>query len=386
MGFGTGVREAFALQPGIDFLNNGSFGATPRIVRDAQRRWQDALERQPVSFFVDTLDGALDAALSRLAPLVGASPTDLVFVDNATTGIQAFLSSARWGPGDRVAVTSHGYGAVRQALRHARDRVGVEIVEIPIPFPISGPGAVVDAIRAGWVDGTRALIVDAVTSPTGLVLPVADIAAFAAARGATVVVDGAHAPLHLPVDLASLGAVGVAGWVGNLHKWAFAPKGAALLWCPPERQSALHPAVISHGYGAGFRAEFHWLGTRDPSAWLAAPDGLAFAEALGVARIRAWNADLREEAAERLAARWGTARPAPPAMLGAMCTLALPFHADGTPEVAVSLRRALWERHRIEVPIIPFGGRCWVRISAQVFNTRDDYQRLAEVVGPSGIA
>jgi isopenicillin-N epimerase len=386
MGFGTGVREAFALQPGIDFLNNGSFGATPRIVREAQRRWQDALERQPVSFFVDALDGALDAALARLAPLVGAPAADLVFVDNATTGIQAFLGSARLGPGDRVAVTSHGYGAVRQALRHERDRVGVEIVEIVVPFPISGPGEVLDAIRAGWVEGTRWFVIDAVTSPTGLVLPVVEIAAFAAARGATVVVDGAHAPLHLPVDLAALAATGAAGWVGNLHKWAFAPKGAALLWCPPERQAALHPAVISHGYGAGFRAEFHWLGTRDPSAWLAAPDGLDFAEALGVARIRSWNADLREEAAELLAGRWGTARPAPKEMLGAMCTLELPFHAEGTPAVAMALRRTLWERHRIEVPVIPFGGRCWIRISAQIFNARDDYQRLAEVVRPSGIA
>lgn len=381
--FGHELTSDFALQPGIDFLNNGSFGATPRIVLAAQDRLRERLEAQPVSFFVDDLDSLLADALAALAPLLGAPADQLAFVDNATTGMQVLIEAAPLGPGDVVVTTSHVYGAVRNILRHVAGRAGARVVEIPVPFPSAGPSEVVDAVRDGWPDGAKLAIFDHITSPTGLVLPVRELVDLAKARGAHVLVDGAHVPGHLHVDLSTLGAD---GWVGNLHKWLFAPKSAAVLHCPPAHQGRLHASVISHGYGTGMRGELHWLGTRDPTPLLASVDGLRYAESLGIEAMRTYQRELREEAASRLTAAWGTRRPAPASMLGALATLELPFHADGTQEVAGALRRRLWREHRIEVPIVPFGGRCWLRISAQVFNDLSDYERLASVVSAEGIA
>ncbi len=380
--FGHDLTNDFALMPGIDFLNNGSFGATPRVVTAAQDRLRERLEAQPVAFFVDELDGLLDAALERIAPLVGAPPDTLAFVDNATAGMMVLLESAPLAAGDVVLLTDHVYGAVRHAAHHVARRAGATVVEVAVPFPLDDPAQVVEAVRRAWPDRVKLAVFDHITSPTGLLLPIRELVELAHANGARVVVDGAHVPGHVGVDLASLGAD---GWVGNLHKWLFAPKSAAILHVPRQHQAGLHASVVSHGYGGGMRAELHWLGTRDPSALLAAPAGLAYAESLGIEQINAWQRTLREEAATLLTDAWGTRRPAPASMLGALATLELPFHADGTPLVANSLRRRLWQEHRIEVPIIPFGGRCWLRISAHVFNQLSDFERLASVVTRDGI-
>jgi isopenicillin-N epimerase len=381
-GFGREIRHEFALAPEMAFLNNGSFGATPRRVLAAQDALRAELEAQPVRFLVDELPARLERAVGRLAPLLGADASELAFVDNATTGVAAVLSSFPLRPGDVIALTDHGYAAVKYMAMHAASRAGARVVEIPVPFPLSSPDEVVDAVERGWPGRTVLAVFDAITSPTGVVFPVDRLVAIARSRGASVLVDGAHTPGHVPVDLPAIGAD---WWVGNLHKWLYAPKSAALLYAREDRQEALHPPVISHGYGKGLQAEFHWLGTRDPTPWLAAVAGLAFAEELGIERIQGWNHGLRAQAVELLTKTWGTRATAPPAMLGGMATLELPFRLEGTLEAAQAVHRALWERHRIEIPVFPWGGRGWTRISAQVFNEIGDYERLAAAIGETGV-
>lgn len=379
--FGHALRPLWRLDPTVTFLNHGSFGACPRAVLEQQRRWRDRLEEQPVRFMQRVLPAALREAASVLAAFLGARSEDLAFVENATSGVNAVLRSLELASGDEVLTTSHVYPAVRNAIREIGRRSGAVLVEAPVPFPLSTPGEVVDAISAALSPRTRLLVIDAVTSPTGVVLPVAEIAARCRGTGVRLLVDAAHAPGMIPLDLPALGA----DWVtGNAHKWLFAPKGAAFLWARAEAQAGLHPLVISHGLDQGFTAEFDWVGTRDPSAWLSVPDGLAFWQALGGPGLRARNRALADQAAELLAAAWKTEIGAPAAMRGALAAVALPPGLQGPGAAdrahAVAVHDRLWEEHRIEMPVMAFAGRLWARISAQAYNDLADYRKLAEAV------
>ena len=371
-------RSAFALDPDVCFLNNGSFGATPRAVLAAQDRWRSALESQPVAFLVDRLPNLLEAALEVLAPPLGASPGEVAFVPNATTGMEALLRSLRLGPNDVLAVTDQGYNAVQELGNALTEQTGCRLAIVPVPFPLTGPDEVLDAVARGWPPGTTVAVFDHVTSPTGLVFPAAQLVQLAHERGALAFVDGAHVPGQVPVHLGDLGAD---GWVGNLHKWQYAPKSAALV----HSRRPLLPPVTSHNWKLGLHAAFHWPGTFDPTPWLAAADARRWAEAIGIDAIQAWTRALRAEAVALLCAAWNVAPPAPDAMLGAMATLPLPFHVEGSREAAAALRREIWERHRIEVAVVPIAGRCWVRISAQIFNRIEDYARLASVMDRTGL-
>jgi isopenicillin-N epimerase len=372
--FGPGMRERFLLEPDMAFLNHGSFGATPKEVMAVQSDLRQRLESQPVRFMWRELPQRLPEAASTLARFVGAEPADLVFVENATAGCNAVLGSLHLRPGDEVLVTDHIYPAVRNTLRHVCAKSGALLVEAVLPFPVGGPAEVLDAVIARITACTRLVVLDLITSPTATILPVAEIARAARAAGAQVLVDAAHAPGHVDFDVTALGA----DWVtGNAHKWLFAPKGAAFLWADPKAQDDLHPTVISHGYGKGFQAEFAWTGTRDPSAWLAVPAAIDFYRRIGDRAIRTHNHDLARRAAELLLERFGTVAASPPAMRGAMATIALPTSLQGDIDTAKALNVRLWERHRIEVPIFAFAGRLWVRISAQVYNEMSEYEQLA---------
>ena len=295
----SAMRAEWALDPGFVTVNHGAYGATPRAVLAAQAAIQASMEAQPNRFMRAELPGALRGAAAGLAGFLGARGEDLVFVTNATEACNAVLRSALLTPGDEVLVLTHGYGAVRNTVRHVAARAGARMTEAVIPYPRPADEAVLAALNAALTPRTRLAVLDHVTSPSALVLPLAAMIARCHAAGVKVLVDGAHAPGMLPLDLPALGAE---WYVGNCHKWLCAPKGAGFLWARPDAQAGLHPAVISHGLDTGFTAEFDWTGTRDFSAYLAVPAALEFWTRLGgtaqMARCRA----LVAEAAAGLAA------------------------------------------------------------------------------------
>ncbi|MEQ1503187.1 MAG: aminotransferase class V-fold PLP-dependent enzyme [Myxococcota bacterium] len=376
MVFGAEVRDLFALRQDVTFLNHGSFGATPRMVLEAQRRLIDELESQPLAF-MRSVPVRIRRVAARVASFLRADPQDVVFVDNASTGVTAVLRSLSLREGDVLFTTDHAYGAVRRALDRVAARTGARVVAAPVPFPIGSPREVIDAVERTMPDDTKLAVFDGITSITGLVFPVEALVGLCRARGIPVLIDAAHVPGHLPVDL---GALEADYWVGNCHKWLFAPKGCAVLHVRRDRHEQLDPVVFSHGVGTGLSSAFDWLGTRDPSPWLAMDAALDFVDQFGADRIRAHNVLLRESEAELLCGRFGLTPPAPSSMLGALQTLPVPFPTDGTQATADAINRHLWETHRVEVMFAPFRGRVWMRIAAQIYNRPEDYERLGDLL------
>lgn len=375
--FGRAIRPRFSLEPGIAFLNHGSFGTVPRDVQAVANQWRERLEANPDNFIRHVLPGALREAAARLAPFIGARAEDVVFVDNATAGVNAVLRSLEIKPGDEILITDHAYGAVLNAVRYAAARAGATAVEAAVPMPAPSEEAIFAAITQRFTARTRLLVIDHITSATAMIFPVERLTAFARQHGVRVLIDGAHAPGHLPLDVPALGG----DWyVGNCHKWLFAPRGCALLWVRADAQALIKPLSISHGYGKGFLDEFDWTGTRDPAPYLSAPAGLDFLNGLGAARVYAHNRGLALSAGQRIAQRWGEPMNAPPELLGAMACIRLPPRwqkfGPATRDTARRLLSLILERHRMLVAIMPFGGVLWARISAQVYNEPSDYDAL----------
>jgi isopenicillin-N epimerase len=370
------LRAEWGLDPAVDYLNHGSFGATPRSVLAVQTALREEMERGPVQFLARELPARLDAVRARLAAFLDADASGLVLVPNATHGVQGALDAIAWQPGDEVVHCDHGYGAVKQALCRLNHRYDVRQVQAIVPFPIERPEQVVEAFAAAIGPRTKLVIVDHITSATALVLPAAELVALCRARGVPVLVDGAHAPGLLPLSIAQLDPD---FYTGNLHKWVCAPKGAAVLWVHPSWRERAHPAVTSHGYGLGPAAEFEWTGTFDPTAWLAVPAAIDKLEGFGLAAMRASNHGLAQEGRERLAHALGTRLPHPdnPAWYGPMAAVQVPW-ARGEDGPALTAR--LHAEHRIEVPFTRYDSRCFVRISAQLYNHAGQYQRLADIL------
>ncbi|MBL8722024.1 MAG: aminotransferase class V-fold PLP-dependent enzyme [Myxococcales bacterium] len=381
----------FQLDPTVTFLNHGSFGATPIAVLVAQRAWQDRLEAEPVRFFLRELPPALAEVRARLGAFVGADPDDLALVTNASTGVSTVLRSLEFAPGDELLTTDHEYNACKNALDFVATRSGARVVVVEIPFPIADASEVTERLLRAVTPRTRLALVDHVTSQTGLVFPIAEIVRALEARGVDTLVDGAHAPGMVPLDLRALGA---AYYTGNCHKWLCTPKGAALLHVRRDRQEGIRPLVISHGANAPldgrtrFRAEFDWCGTCDPSAWLTIPAAIDHLAALvpgGFSAVMRRNHALALEARDLLCAALGVEAPAPDDMIGALAAIPLP-DGEGVyapPLYLDALQERLWVEHRIEVPIIPWPRppKRLVRVSAQLHNTRADYEKLATALG-----
>jgi isopenicillin-N epimerase len=370
----------FCLDPAIDYLNHGCFGARPRAVSVAQGRYREAFERHPIQW-LDPKDGrdVLAEAKATVGAFLGMEPDGFGFVSNATGGVNAVLRSLPLGPGDELLTTTHVYPAVRQTLRFLLEQRGAAFRELELPLPLSGDDAIVDAVIGGLSPKTRLVIVDHVTSPTAIVFPVQRIAAECAARGVDVLVDGAHAPGMLPLDVASIGA---AYYAGNLHKWVCAPVGAAFIRVRPDRRQGIHPNTISHYLDEGFAAEFGWQGTMDITPWLCAADAIEYFERWGWDRVRAHNHALAVWAGAMLARRWNVTPivPADGAMLGSMATVALPASLRAKYGDPIALQNLLYTTHRFELPVVDWGDAWWVRMSAQVYNRPEQYERLAEVV------
>lgn len=375
---GKAIRDRFLLEPDFLTVNHGSFGAMPVPVRDAQDDWRRRLEAQPTRFMAVELPPRLRQAAARLAAFLVAEAQDLGFVDNATTGCNAVLRSLRLQPGDEILVLDHGYGAVRNTVRHVTGRAGATMVEAIIPFPQPSADAIVEAVSAKLGAKTRLVVLDHITSPSALVLPLERLVPLCQQAGAKVLVDGAHGPGMVPLNLTALNA----DWyTGNGHKWLCAPKGCAFLWARRDRQDDLHPVTISHGYGTGFLGEFDWAGTRDPSAYLAIDAAIDFHEELGGPALRQRNAALAAEGGMLLAQALGSELGAPPELQGSMALVRLPLKASGTPTMdqARALRRRLIAEERTDVIVNAIGGAYWLRLSAAAYNEREDYVRLAEI-------
>jgi isopenicillin-N epimerase len=384
----SSLASLWKLDPGVTFLNHGSFGACPTSVLQGQQALRERMEREPVLFLHRQLEGELDRARVALGAFVHADPDDLAFVPNATTGVNTVLRSLELEPGDELLTTDHVYGACYNALNWVAERAGARVVVARVPFPLSGEDDVLGPVLAQVTAKTRLLLIDHVTSPTALVFPVARLVAALAARGIDTLVDGAHAPGMLPLDIAAIGA---AYYAANCHKWLCAPKGAAFLHVRRDRQSIVRPLVISHGATSSradrsrFRLEFDWTGTDDPTAYLSVPAAIDFLRRLfpgGLAELYARNHELVLQARDRLCDALRIRPPAPDDMIGAMVSLPLPDFTvplDAAQPWRDPLQSALLERHRIEVPISawPSWPRRSVRITAQAYNTLAHYEKLA---------
>jgi isopenicillin-N epimerase len=387
--FGRSLLPEFPLDPSITYLNHGTVGVTPRRVLAVQQAIRDEIERQPSRFLLRELTApATSVGLPRagkprlreaadiVARFLGAAGQDLVFVDNITTGANAVLRSFPFEAGDEILVTDLGYGGVTRAARFAAREKGASVRTVTMPWPPT-PETYADAIDAAVGSRTRLAIVDHITAESALVLPLADIAARLRARGVAIMADGAHAPGAIPLRIDELG---VDWYVANLHKWMWVPRSSGILWAPPERQGALHPAVISWGLDEGFTTTFDMPGTRDPSPHLAAPAAVDLFLTWGLEDIERYRRELAWEAALHVSRRWNTAFETPAAMIGTMVTVTLPARLGSTPEEARQLRDALLFEDGIEIPVHAYRDRLRARISAQVYNDMEDIERLAAAV------
>lgn len=374
------MRDAFLLEPGLVFLNHGSFGACPREVLAVQRDWQDTMERNPVAFLGRRSAALLREAREVLGGFVGARADDLVFVPNATTAVNTVARSLVLRPGDEVLATDHEYGACDATWQRLCAATGAVYRRVPIPLPFDRR-CFVDTLLAQAGPRTRVVFASHVTSTTALVLPVAELCAAARQRGLLTVIDGAHAPGQVDVDLAALGAD---FYAANLHKWVCAPKGAGFLHARPEHHAALHAAVTSWGdaEGSGGHSGFdaylgtqtlerrlQWQGTRDITPWLAVPAALDF-HRRHLAPVREQSHALGAALLQRVVARSGLP-PIAPAEDHALM-FPLPVHT-ADPE---ALRRRLFDVHRIEVPVTTHAGRSFVRVSVAGYTTEDDLRAL----------
>ena len=374
------VRALWGLDYSQLIVNHGSYGATPLEVLAAQTEWRRRMEAAPTAFMARTLPDAIRAAAAAVGTAIGARGEDIALVDNATAAVNAVLSSLTFAPGDEILVHSHVYGAVLKTARHICTRTGAVLTTAELPFPGSTAAGLVAAFANALTPRTRLVIVDHVTSPSALVLPLAEIVAVCRAAGVLVLVDGAHGPGQVPVDLSTLGAD---YYVGNGHKWWMGAKGAGFLWAAPERQADLHPTIISHGYGSGFLAEFDWTGTRDWTAALVLPDAIAFHARLGGPALMAANAALARAAAQKLATRFGTRLAAPTELHAAMTLVALPFSGPATDKRALDLR-AIFLDLGCDIPVMEVSGTLWLRLSAQAYNLPSDFDRLGDLVDMVG--
>ena len=375
----TSMRDLFLLRPGVVYLNHASFGACPRPVFERYQALHRELEAEPVEFLGRRFAELMRSARGALAAFVGAGPDDLAFVPNATTGLNAVARSLRLEPGDEVLATDHEYGALDRTWTFVCERGGARYVRRPLPLPIASAQEIVDAVWSGVSDRTRVLFLSHVTSTTAIILPVKELIRRARERGILTVIDGAHAPGQVALDLRALGAD---FYAGNCHKWMNAPKGSAFLFARPAAQSLLEPLVVSWGWRSDrpgpsrFVDEHEWQGTRDVAAYLAVPAAIEFMREHDWPEVQRACHDLVRAARDRLNAITGLAplTPADAGWLGQMATVALP------PCDHEALQRRLFDEFKIEIPTFSWNGGSYLRVSIQAYNEEADVDALVSAL------
>ena len=384
------LARHWPLDPDVVFLNHGAFGACPTAVLDAQEAFRQQLESEPLRFIMREYEPLLDRSRNALAGFVGADPANLVFVSNATTGVNSVLRSLSFQPGDELLTTSHAYNACCNALKFVAERAGAKVVVAPIPFPLNSSEQIVEAILGQVTVRTKLVLLDHVTSPTGLIFPLRLLLEALSSHGIDTLIDGAHAPGMLPLNLETLGAT---YYTGNCHKWMCAPKGAGFLYVQPDRQAQIRPLTISHGANSPrtdrskFQVEFDWVGTQDPTAYLCVKTAIQHLDSLvgdGWTEVRQHNHELVLQARQLLCEALGQSAPCPDEMVGAIAAIPLP-KAFGKPTAGAAidpLQDWLWNEFQIEVPIIPWVNpdQKLIRVSAQLYNDIGQYKYLAQAL------
>jgi isopenicillin-N epimerase len=378
----SSIASQWTLDPGVAYLNHGSFGPSPDVVRRARERYSEELEREPMDFLVRRMEPRLDQALKVLGRFVGASPGRLAFVPNATCGMNVALATVELKPGDEVLFTDQEYGSVVRAWGGKCAAVGVRTVLAQLPSPPESPESIVDAIFARVTPATRVIVVSHVTSQTATVVPVREICRVARARGIAVCIDGPHALAMQDLKLDELDAD---FYCASGHKWLAAPFGSGFLYVAPRWQGRLKPAVTSWGRSLTGRPErwqdeLHWFGTYDPAPYLAMVDSIAFLEQFGLQKFRDQTHALAHYARTQLIEQFG-AEPLTPDTIewyGSMVTVRLPgVDLINSPRGEMHpLQKYLWVRHRIEVPIVQWKNRVHLRVSCHLYNSTDDVHRL----------
>ncbi len=393
-----GPESPWRFEPGLTYLTHGTFGATPVPILEAQRALVDELEASPVRVLDREFEARRDAARIEVARFLGADPEGVVVVPNATTGVSTVLRSLRIRPGDELLTTDHEYNAVLNAIALAAEDAKARVVRARIPLPIRHPEEVVEALISAVTPRTRLAVVSHVTSPTGVVFPIETIVRELDRLGVDTLVDAAHAPGQVPVDVDALGA---AYWTANGHKWLCGPKVSGVLAVRADRRRGIRPLVTSHGWNDqredrhGLWRAFDWQGTSDPTAFLALPLAIRLVGSLdagGWPGLMAANRELALEARRRLEAAFGVDAVAPESMVGAMPTVRVPGIASD--DEALALTRALHDDERIEVPFPSWpvrGARdrvtdapshVLIRVSIQRYNDASDIERLVEALSP----
>lgn len=385
--------EHWVLDADYDFLNHGSFGACPRVVLEAQRVIRDRMEAHPMRFMMDELEPLLDTARVALGKVVGAKGEDLVFVPNITHGVNTVLRSLELKPGDELLTTSHAYNACRMVLEFVAERSGAKVVVAEIPFPIEGPEVVIDAIESCVTERTVLALIDHITSPSALVFPIEEIVRRLQGRGVDVLVDGAHGPGMVELDIEKIGA---AYYTANCHKWLCTPKGCGFLHVRKDKQEGVRPLCISHGANnprvnrKRMLLEFDWPGTIDPSPYIVLPDAIRFLMGLypeGLEGLMSRNHQLCVRAVKHLAGLLEVDLPAPESMLGSIASVRIPDEKqmpDAREMVSLSvvspLQRRLYERHKIQTVLnyFPAAPVRYLRVAAQAYNTLEQFERLGE--------
>jgi len=373
------LRDLFLLRQDVVFLNHGSFGACPRPVFAAYQAWQLELERQPIEFLDRRFASLMQEARSTLGAFVGATADDLVYVPNATTGVNIVARSLPLEPGDEVLTTDHEYGAMDRTWRFVCGKRGARYIRQPVPLPVNAVEEVVEAIWAGVTPRTRVLFVSHITSPTAIILPVAELVRRARESGIITVIDGAHAPGQIPLNLEELG---VDFYTGNCHKWMMTPKGSAFLYARRDVQPLLEPLVISWGWEpeqpgpSPFIDQQEYQGTKDIAAYLAVPAAIRFMHEHDWPRVQQACHELVRYGRQAITALTGLPplTPDSPTWFAQMAAFPLP-PGDGR-----ALKKRLYDEFAIEVPIISWNDRRLVRICIQGYNTQDDVDRLVEAL------
>ncbi|MBD2438459.1 aminotransferase class V-fold PLP-dependent enzyme [Nostoc sp. FACHB-110] len=382
----SSYQELWSLDSNVVFLNHGSFGACPKAVLAVQQNLRSQLEQDPVNFFGRKWEPLIDNARSKLAAFINADVQDLVFVPNATTGVNSVLRSLHFAPDDEILTTNHEYNACRNALNFIASRTGARVVVAQVPFPIESPQQVIAAVISKVSPKTRLALLDHVTSQTGLIFPIQQLVQELQARDVETLVDGAHAPGMVDLNMPEIGAT---YYTGNCHKWVSAPKGAAFLYVRRDKHSQIHPLTISHGANSPrtdksrFQLEFDWIGSDDPTAYMCVPEAIAFMGSLlpgGWTELRQRNHQLVLEGRKILCEALNIQSPCPEEMIGSMAVVPMPASLERYSYIA--LHDELFDNFDIQVQVVPWqeSPRLLVRISAQIYNTLEQYQYLAKVL------